>query len=160
MTSSEVGSLRSMKRRKCAVGAVDYDDNDDDNDNEEKITPDIEGKEYDTKQPLYVMFEIYTKVIDALHPFSLLTRVKDKLSGYRDCVEKGPNSDATPPPDLREGEDYYRWESWRDCTAALRKKTWTPNKFKEAAIKKYIAISRKYLLKVVGQAPQWGASPP
>jgi hypothetical protein len=91
------------------------------------------------------MFNIYVGIVENLHPFSLLSQVKNELQGYRDCVTKGPNGDKLPPKDLKEGEEFYRWSYWKNCSILLKKKTWTTNKFKEAAIKQYISIAKKYV---------------
>jgi hypothetical protein len=116
--------------------------------NKYEIVSTLEGIDYNTKSALYTMYTIHTMMIDKLHPYCLLTSIKQQLGGYRDCVEKGANPDTIPPMTLSQGDEFYKWEAWRDCTCILTKEAWTPNKFKDAAIKKYISIARKYLAKL------------
>ena len=175
MTTSEIGSFKSKisssssSRAKATASAVSINSrksninvNSSANssvDNESGSEDDCnveEGVEYDTKKPLYVIYKVYTMTMDNVPPSSLLTRVKMELDGYRDCVQKGPNPETILPTTLSKGAEFYRWETWRDCTCILNRKTWTPNKFKEAAIKKYISIAQKYLvrLEVDGCCPE------
>lgn len=107
--------------------------------------------EYDITQPYYLMFLVNKERISKLHPYAMLKKTELYLTGLADCIEKGPTQDVLPPMDLKEGDDYYRWESWRDCTCILKKTAWTPSNFKDAAVKNYLSISQDYLNTALGQ---------
>lgn len=111
----------------------------------------VSESEYDISQPYYLMFLVNKERIAKLHPYAMLKKTELYLTGLADCIEKGPTQDVLPPADLKEGDDYYRWESWRDCTCILKKTAWTPSNFKDAAVKTYLSISQDYLNTALGQ---------
>lgn len=101
--------------------------------------------EYDTKQPLHVLFLIHLRLVENLHPYSILSSVKNELQGYRDCVLNGINKDKLPPQEIKNEEEFYAWSYWKNCSTAIQATAWTTNKFKTKAAETYISIASKYL---------------
>jgi hypothetical protein len=94
-------------------------------------------------QPLTLLYRLYCKVIDALHVESKLYSMQSELCGLRQCVEKGANVDKSPAYGIA---NYYSWWTWKKFTLLFHSsQAWTPDKFKEMAMKRYIATAHLYL---------------
>ncbi len=95
--------------------------------------------------PLCIAYNVYVETIRNMNPMSLMTEIKSELQGYKDCIEFGPNNDKMAPEHLSGKDSFYRWSKWHTCTAAIKEKSWTPERFKEAAYKRYISIASRYV---------------
>jgi len=96
--------------------------------------------------PLFALYRVYCDLMEHVHPYQILYTVQQDLCGLRQCVTKGPNEDRTPP---HRTNDYYAWMAWKRWTLMLTDKTWsTQQRFKEVAVKNYIATAHKYLVRL------------
>ncbi len=95
--------------------------------------------------PLCIAYNVYVETIRNMNPTSLMTEIKSELQGYKDCIEFGPNNDKMAPEHLSGKDSFYRWSKWHTCTAAIKEKAWTPERFKEAAYKRYVSIASRYV---------------
>ena len=103
------------------------------------------GDVSEDRQPLYILFRLYTLVMESVHPYQILLSVQQDLCGLKQCALKGPNEDRTPSHRIA---DYYSWMAWKKFTLLLADKTWTVARFKEVAIKNYISTAHKYLCRL------------
>lgn len=104
----------------------------------------IDSEELSLNHPLIIAYNMTLTIIEKLNPYNILQETADELSGYQSCIQKGMNTDKLPPTELGEGEAFYKWCHWKKCSLELNKNAWTPNKFKEEAMKRYITIAEKY----------------
>lgn len=164
MTSSEVGNLKSIHTRyqtrsnsssttpSLSRSLVTNNSNNvlySTNTEDKNKTSKEDDSPCDDSHPLTIMYNFYVDSMNKLNPMSILTQVKNELQGYRDCVEKGSNEDQLPPTNLKEGDEFYRWSYWKKTSLLINKKTWTRNKFKEAAMKQYVLQAKKYISRLI-----------
>src|SRR5207249_2760314 len=99
----------------------------------------------DQQQPLYLLFHLYCSVMDGIHSHQILMSVQQDLCGLKQCALKVPNEDRVPSHRI---DDYYAWMTWKKFTLSLADRTWTNRRFKEVAMKNYIATAQKYLTRL------------
>lgn len=95
--------------------------------------------------PLYVLFRVYDTVMSQIDPNRILLSVQQDLCGLKQCALHGVNEDKVPPQNIA---NYYEWSSYKRLSAILSGKTWTPERFREVAMKNYIATAHRYLCRL------------
>lgn len=139
--SSTISSSSSKSKSKTKSG---FDDISMADDSKVKL-PSEDSKELSINHPLLVSFRQYLKTIESLPRHLIIHPIYIQLSGYRDCIVKGMCEDKHCPDSVKENEEFYNWSNWMNATSSLTKSFWTPNKFKEAALKRYVVIADNYL---------------